>query len=86
MPRSLELRRLSRMTEIVITGPTGVIGRRAVRELLAAGGVAPDETGTASGLLNSSRQIGAALGLAAPPAGRRHLGPLPCPRRRRAAR
>ena len=28
-------------------------------------GVAPDETGTASGLLNSSRQIGAALGLAA---------------------
>jgi predicted MFS family arabinose efflux permease len=28
-------------------------------------GVAPTETGTASGLLNSSRQIGAALGLAA---------------------
>ncbi len=28
-------------------------------------GVAPEETGTASGLLNSSRQIGAALGLAA---------------------
>jgi EmrB/QacA subfamily drug resistance transporter len=31
----------------------------------ATSGVAPDETGTASGLLNSSRQIGAALGLAA---------------------
>jgi hypothetical protein len=28
-------------------------------------GVAPSETGTASGLLNSSRQIGASLGLAA---------------------
>ncbi|MEV7520607.1 MFS transporter [Streptomyces sp. NPDC091371] len=31
----------------------------------ATAGVAPHETGTASGLLNSSRQIGAALGLAA---------------------
>lgn len=30
-----------------------------------AAGVAPHETGTASGLLNSSRQIGAAVGLAA---------------------
>ncbi|MEU7857639.1 MFS transporter [Nonomuraea sp. NPDC049141] len=32
---------------------------------IATGGVAPHETGTASGLLNSSRQIGASLGLAA---------------------
>ncbi len=31
----------------------------------ATGGVAPHEAGTASGLLNSSRQIGASLGLAA---------------------
>jgi predicted MFS family arabinose efflux permease len=31
----------------------------------ATAGVAPDETGTASGLLNSTRQIGASLGLAA---------------------
>jgi predicted MFS family arabinose efflux permease len=31
----------------------------------ATQGVAPDEAGTASGLLNSSRQIGASLGLAA---------------------
>ncbi|HEY3561756.1 MAG TPA: MFS transporter [Kribbella sp.] len=31
----------------------------------ATGGVAPEETGTASGLLNSSRQLGASLGLAA---------------------
>ena len=31
----------------------------------ATAGVAPHETGTASGLLNSSRQIGAAVGLAA---------------------
>ena len=31
----------------------------------ATAGVAPHETGTASGLLNSSRQIGASLGLAA---------------------
>ncbi|CAM5253542.1 DHA2 family efflux MFS transporter permease subunit [Streptomyces coeruleorubidus] len=31
---------------------------------LATAGVAPHETGTASGLLNSSRQIGASLGLA----------------------
>ncbi|MBT2229826.1 MFS transporter [Nonomuraea sp. NEAU-A123] len=32
---------------------------------IATGGVAPHEAGTASGLLNSSRQIGASLGLAA---------------------
>ncbi|MBL1098491.1 MFS transporter [Streptomyces coffeae] len=32
---------------------------------LATAGVAPSETGTASGLLNSSRQMGASLGLAA---------------------
>ncbi|MFG1855921.1 MFS transporter [Actinomadura geliboluensis] len=32
---------------------------------IATGGVAPAETGVASGLLNSSRQIGASLGLAA---------------------
>ncbi|WP_205302755.1 hypothetical protein [Nonomuraea montanisoli] len=32
---------------------------------VATGGVAPHESGTASGLLNSSRQIGASLGLAA---------------------
>ncbi|WP_051362592.1 MFS transporter [Amycolatopsis thermoflava] len=32
---------------------------------VATGGVAPGEAGTASGLLNSSRQIGASLGLAA---------------------
>lgn len=32
---------------------------------VATAGVAPHETGTASGLLNSSRQIGASLGLAA---------------------
>ncbi|MBT2457352.1 MFS transporter [Streptomyces sp. ISL-86] len=32
---------------------------------IATAGVAPHETGTASGLLNSSRQIGASLGLAA---------------------
>ncbi len=31
----------------------------------ATAGVAPGETGTASGLLNSSRQIGASIGLAA---------------------
>ncbi|MBF9130380.1 MFS transporter [Plantactinospora sp. S1510] len=32
---------------------------------IATAGVAPSETGTASGLLNSSRQLGASLGLAA---------------------
>ncbi|TDC56195.1 MFS transporter [Actinomadura sp. KC345] len=32
---------------------------------IATSGVAPEETGTASGLLNSARQIGASLGLAA---------------------
>jgi nucleoside-diphosphate-sugar epimerase len=37
MSRSSGLPRQSGMNEIVITGSTGVIGRRAVRELLAAG-------------------------------------------------
>jgi UDP-glucose 4-epimerase len=37
MSRSLGLPRLLDMTEIVITGSTGVIGRHAVRALLAAG-------------------------------------------------
>src|SRR4051794_24870872 len=37
MSRSGGLRRQLSMNEIVITGSTGVIGRRAVRELLAAG-------------------------------------------------
>ena len=37
MSRSLGLRRQFGMSEIAITGSTGVIGRRAVRELLAAG-------------------------------------------------
>src|SRR5919112_1755247 len=37
MSRSRGLRRQSCMNEIVITGSTGVIGQRAVRELLAAG-------------------------------------------------
>jgi UDP-glucose 4-epimerase len=37
MSRSLGLRRLFGMSEIAITGSTGVIGRRAVRALLAAG-------------------------------------------------
>ncbi|MEU6675032.1 MFS transporter [Streptomyces sp. NPDC046925] len=39
---------------------------------LATAGVAPHETGTASGLLNSSRQIGASLGLAALGAAAQH--------------
>src|SRR5690348_17075930 len=37
MSRSLELRRRLGMSETLITGSTGVIGRRAVRELLGAG-------------------------------------------------
>jgi nucleoside-diphosphate-sugar epimerase len=37
MSRSPEVRRQYGMSEIVITGSTGVIGRRAVRELVAAG-------------------------------------------------
>src|SRR4051794_41960449 len=37
MSRSGGVRRQFSMNEIVITGSTGVIGRRAVRELLAAG-------------------------------------------------
>ena len=37
MSRSIGLGRLLGMNEIVITGSTGAIGRRAVRELLAAG-------------------------------------------------
>jgi nucleoside-diphosphate-sugar epimerase len=37
MSRSREVRRQYGMSEIVITGSTGVIGRRAVRELVAAG-------------------------------------------------
>lgn len=35
--RSSRLRRQFGMNEIMITGSTGVIGRRAVRELIAAG-------------------------------------------------
>jgi predicted MFS family arabinose efflux permease len=43
-------------------------------------GVASDETGTASGLLNSSRQIGAALGLAAlGTVAHDHTGPMTMP-------
>lgn len=43
-------------------------------------GVASHETGTASGLLNSSRQIGAALGLAAlGTAAQEHTGPITTP-------
>src|SRR3954451_3126367 len=49
MSRSRGVRRHPRMSEIVITGSTGAIGRRAVRELLAAGhratGVTRSETG-----------------------------------------
>jgi UDP-glucose 4-epimerase len=37
MSRSAEVRRQCGMNKIVITGSTGVVGRRAVRELLAAG-------------------------------------------------
>src|SRR5213079_1589413 len=37
LSRSSDVGRWFGMTEIVITGSTGVIGRRAVRELLAAG-------------------------------------------------
>src|SRR5918995_2433009 len=37
MSRSSGVRRHVGMNEIVITGSTGVVGRRAVRELLAAG-------------------------------------------------
>jgi nucleoside-diphosphate-sugar epimerase len=37
MSRSLGVRRQFGMSQIVVTGSTGVIGRRAVRELLAAG-------------------------------------------------
>jgi nucleoside-diphosphate-sugar epimerase len=37
MSRSSGVRRQSGMNEIIITGSTGVIGRRAVRELVAAG-------------------------------------------------
>jgi EmrB/QacA subfamily drug resistance transporter len=44
---------------------------------VATFGVAPDETGTASGLLNSSRQIGASLGLAVlGTAAYHHTGPV----------
>ena len=53
-------------------------------------GVAPHEAGTASGLLNSSRQIGASLGLAVlGTAAARRTGPrstAPCPHRRVRAR
>ena len=45
---------------------------------VATAGVAPHETGTASGLLNSSRQIGASLGLAALGTAAYHrTGPVP---------
>ena len=45
---------------------------------VATTGVAPHETGTASGLLNSSRQIGASLGLAALGTAAYHrTGPVP---------
>src|SRR6516225_5729776 len=37
MSRSRRVRRQFGMNEIIITGSTGVIGRRAVREVLAAG-------------------------------------------------
>jgi hypothetical protein len=44
--------------------------------------VAPEESGTASGLLNSSRQIGASLGLAALGTAAQHrTGPIPTPAR-----
>ncbi|WP_203797556.1 MFS transporter [Paractinoplanes tereljensis] len=47
---------------------------------IATAGVAPSESGTASGLLNSSRQIGASLGLAALSTAAQHQsGPLPTP-------
>ena len=46
----------------------------------ATAGVASRETGMASGLLNSSRQIGASLGLAAlGTAAQEHTGPAPTP-------
>ena len=47
---------------------------------VATTGVAPGETGTASGLLNSSRQIGASLGLAALGTAAQHrTGTVPTP-------
>ncbi|MEU4227252.1 MFS transporter [Nonomuraea sp. NPDC026600] len=47
---------------------------------IATGGVAPHETGTASGLLNSSRQIGASLGLAVLGTAAHHrTGPIATP-------
>ena len=47
---------------------------------VATAGVAPGETGTASGLLNSSRQIGASLGLAALGTAAQHrTGTVPTP-------
>jgi EmrB/QacA subfamily drug resistance transporter len=47
---------------------------------IATAGVAPHENGTASGLLNSSRQIGASLGLAVLGTAAHHrTGPIPTP-------
>jgi sugar phosphate permease len=47
---------------------------------IATAGVAPQEAGAASGLLNSSRQIGASLGLAALGTAAQHrTGPIPTP-------
>jgi UDP-glucose 4-epimerase len=49
MSRSSGVRRQYGMNEIIITGSTGVIGRRAVRELLAAGHRATGVTRSARG-------------------------------------
>jgi nucleoside-diphosphate-sugar epimerase len=49
MSRSLRVRRQLGMDQIVITGSTGVVGRRAVRELLAAGHRVTGVTRSAAG-------------------------------------
>jgi UDP-glucose 4-epimerase len=60
MSRSSALRRQRGMNEIIITGSTGVIGRRAVRELLAAGHRVTGVTRSAQG-----RELLASLGAGA---------------------
>jgi len=49
MSRTWRVRRQFGMNEIIITGSTGVIGRRAVRELLAAGHTVTGVTRSANG-------------------------------------
>jgi nucleoside-diphosphate-sugar epimerase len=84
--QSDQVRRQFDMSEIVITGSTGVIGRRAVREVLAAGHSVTGVTRSADGR-RRLKSLGAhavfALALAAAGVKRPQVRPLT---RRRLAR